>query len=177
MNLDVILAPNLPMSASDLPEPQAYAEFHPFLKGVFSQWHPTSFAIEGEPFSTAEQWMMFAKASLFADSARALAIRATIDPAQQKRLGAEVQGFDQALWDARKLAIVYRGNLEKFKQNAGALRQLLATAPALLVEANPRDWVWGCGLSETDAGIGRPSHWRGENLLGRILTRVRNELS
>lgn len=73
--------------------------------------------------------------------------------------------------------IVHQGNLAKFGQNEGARRQLLGTAPAMLVEANPRDWVWGAGLSESDAGIGRPSEWRGTNLLGRILTLVRQELA
>ena len=161
-------------TAATLPDPAAYERFHPFLRGVFSQWHVTPFLVDGARFNTAEQWMMAGKAVLFGDAERAAAIMATDDPAEQKRLGQLVAGFDTATWDSHKVAIVFRGNVEKFSQNAGARRHLIATAGAMLVEANPRDWIWGCGLAEDDPGISTPTAWRGENLLGRILTLVRD---
>jgi ribA/ribD-fused uncharacterized protein len=160
----------------DLPEPRDYARFHPFLKGVFSQWHHTPFDLHGHRFITAEQWMMFAKAQLFADEERAAAILATDDPSVQKRLGALVGDFDQVTWDRWKLDIVYQGNRAKFAMNAGAGRQLRATEAAMLVEANPRDWIWGVGLSMNDPRVLDPASWHGSNLLGRILTLVRQEL-
>lgn len=120
--------------------------------------------------------MMFGKARLFGDQAAADAILATPDPSAQKRLGQQVKAFEQGLWDAHKVDIVYRGSLAKFSQNEGARRQLAGTGQAMLVEANPRDWIWGCGLSADDPSIGKPNHWRGDNLLGRILTAVRAEL-
>jgi ribA/ribD-fused uncharacterized protein len=55
-------------------------------------------------------------------------------------------------------------------------RQLAATAGAMLVEANPRDWVWGVGLAVDDPRVHRPDEWRGSNLLGRVLTKVREVL-
>lgn len=162
---------------ADLPVPDAYDIFHPFIKGVFSQWHPTPFVVNGERFATAEQWMMACKARLFGDTSKAAAIMATEDPGEQKRHGQMVVGFDQDRWDAAKISIVLAGNLAKFQQNEGALRQLQATAPAMLVEANPRDWIWGVGLAVDDPDAHRPSAWRGSNLLGRVLTRVRDTLS
>ncbi|MBO9708752.1 MAG: NADAR family protein [Caulobacter sp.] len=164
------------LTVDDLPAPSAFATFHPFLKGVFSQWHATPFKLEGHDFATAEQWMMYGKARLFGDGTAAAAILATPDPAEQKRLGQTVRDFDQAAWDEAKVDIVHRGSLAKFGQNAGAARQLAATAGAMLVEANPRDWIWGCGLSADHPDLNRPEAWRGENLLGRILTRVREDL-
>jgi ribA/ribD-fused uncharacterized protein len=160
-----------------LPSPDDFSTFHPFLRGVFSQWHVTAFVIEGETFNTAEQWMMASKARLFADAQSARRIMATPDPVQQKRLGQSVSPFASETWDARKVDIVLRGNLAKFEQNDGARRQLLATGEAMLVEANPRDWIWGCGLAADDPGIQSPAAWRGENLLGRILTLVRQTLT
>ncbi len=118
--------------------------------------------------------MMASKAVLFGDAQRANAIMASDDPSEQKRLGQLVAEFDTATWDAHKVGIVFRGNVEKFRQNAGARRQLTATAGAMLVEANPRDWIWGCGLAADDPAISTPAAWRGENLLGRILTLVRD---
>lgn len=164
------------ITVDDLPRPDAFEAFHPFLKGVFSQWHATSFRLEDHDFATAEQWMMFGKARLFGDETVAAAILATPDPSVQKRLGQTVAAFDQATWDAHKVDIVHRGSMAKFAQNDGARRQLRSTAPAMLVEANPRDWIWGVGLSADDASIHGPENWRGENLLGRILTDVRNRL-
>ena len=167
----------VPIRPDDLPSPADFEVFHPFLKGVFSQWHATPFELGGLSFVTAEQWMMFAKAKLFEDAASANAILATNDPSQQKRLGAGVALFQQGVWDRWKTEIVYRGNLAKFSQNAGALRQLSSTSPAMLVEANPRDWIWGIGLSADNPAVNTPADWKGENLLGRILTKVRRDLA
>lgn len=164
-------------TAPDLPAPDRFTAFHPFIRGVFSQWHLTSFCIDGVVFNTAEQWMMVNKAILFGDRERATAIMGSDDPAEQKRLGQMVRNFDGPTWDRHKVAVVHEGNAAKFAQNRGAARQLMATAPAMLVEANPRDWVWGCGLAVDDPRVATPAEWPGENLLGRVLTSVREQLA
>jgi ribA/ribD-fused uncharacterized protein len=161
------------LTVEDLPKPSDYDRFEPFLRGVFSQWHPAGFEIDGQRYGCAEQWMMAQKARLFGDAARAEAILATDDPGEQKRHGQAVAGFDSETWDRWKVDIVYRGNLAKFGQNAGALRQLRGTIGAMLVEANPRDWIWGAGVAIGDPRVGDPSQWPGENLLGRVLVAVR----
>lgn len=168
--------PETILSEADLPVVADFTAFHPFIKGVFSQWHATPIEIDGLRLVTAEQWMMLAKARLFEADETAAAILATDDPAEQKRLGQQVAPFDQAVWDHHKIDIVHRGNLAKFQQNEGAARQLKATGDAMLVEANPRDWIWGVGLAIDDPRVLQPDEWRGTNLLGRILTKIRAEL-
>ena len=160
-----------------LPEPGDFERFHPFIKGVFSQWHPTPFELEGVRYSCAEQYMMAAKASLFNDQDAFDSIMATSDPALQKRLGSQVIGFEEDIWQHWRLDIVFAANHGKFAQNSGALRQLRNTDPAMLVEANPRDWNWGNGLQLNDPGNHVPTQWRGTNFLGRILTLLRINLS
>lgn len=81
-------------TANDLPQPEDFVSFAPFLKGVFSQWHQTPFELNDLHFNTAEQWMMYAKARLFDDDAAAEGILSSPDPAVQKRLGQLVRGFD-----------------------------------------------------------------------------------
>lgn len=164
------------VTESDLPRWEDYTAFHPFMKGVFSQWHTTPFSIGDYSFVTAEQWMMFSKASLFRDHRKAEEILATDDPSEQKLLGTLVESFDQEVWDRWRIEIVYTGNKAKFSQNPGAARRLANTSGGMLVEANVRDWIWGVGRAIDDPRASRPREWRGTNLLGRILTLVRDEL-
>ena len=44
------------------------------------------------------------------------------------------------------------------------------------VETNPDDSIWGIGLSDNDERIHDKSQWKGLNLLGKILTQVRDDL-
>jgi len=174
----MIVFPAMPiMGEGDLPKMDDYTDFHPFIKGVFSQWHPTPFACDGLTFNCAEQYMMAAKASLFEDAAAFATIMQNDDPALQKRLGASVRSFDEAIWHRWRMHIVYAANTAKFEQNKGAARQLHNTAPAMLVEANPRDWNWGNGLAIDNPHNHDPNQWRGTNFLGRILTQIRDTLS
>ena len=55
-------------------------------------------------------------------------------------------------------------------------KALYATYPRDLVEASPRDRLWGIGLGATNPKAQDPSQWRGKNLLGKTLTDVRDKL-
>jgi predicted NAD-dependent protein-ADP-ribosyltransferase YbiA (DUF1768 family) len=46
----------------------------------------------------------------------------------------------------------------------------------MFVEASPRDRRWGIGLSVTNPNIDDPANWRGRNLLGKVITEVRDRL-
>jgi ribA/ribD-fused uncharacterized protein len=144
---------------------------------AFSNWHPCRFSYHGVNFSSVEQFMMFSKAKLFGDEDSAALILAARHPKDQKAIGRKVKGFHLALWDTKREAIVYVGCREKFAQNRGLRSLLLATAPTELVEASPYDLVWGVGLGERDPLIADKSNWRGLNLLGVTLVKVRETLS
>jgi predicted NAD-dependent protein-ADP-ribosyltransferase YbiA (DUF1768 family) len=62
-------------------------------------------------------------------------------------------------------------------QHPGLRSILLATAPTELVEASPYDLIWGIGLGERDPRLTDRSQWRGQNLLGITLMRVRDALA
>ena len=144
---------------------------------LFSQWYPCAFEVEGQTYVCAEQFMMHGKAVLFGDTAVAREILDETSPRQHKALGRRVAGYDEQQWRAHREAVVYRGNMAKFSQNPELRDALLATAPTLLVEASPYDRIWGVGLAMSNPAIDEPSGWRGKNLLGKILTQVRNDLA
>jgi hypothetical protein len=142
----------------------------------FSQWYACKFTVGGNTFTCAEQYMMHGKALLFADTETAAKILAADHPRQHKALGRKVKPFDDATWKRERAAIVRAGNHAKFTQNAELLDQLLATKGTTLVEASPYDKIWGIGLAATDPRAKDPALWRGQNLLGKILTELRDQL-
>lgn len=148
-----------------------------FLDGPLSQWHPSPFVLNGVTYECAEQWMMHAKARLFGDTEAAEAILATPFPYEHKRLGREVRNYREEAWDGVRWPVVYAGTVAKFTQNRDLLEFLLATGDTRIVEASPFDRIWGIGLNGDDPRALDPEQWRGLNLLGEILTEVRNGLA
>jgi ribA/ribD-fused uncharacterized protein len=143
---------------------------------VFSQWWPCRFEIDGQTYSSAEQFMMASKARLFGDDEALAAILQTSDPAAVKKLGRGVRDFNENAWAAERFELVTRGNVAKFGQDAAYRAYLLGTDEDVLVEAAPRDMIWGIGLGRDHPKAADPRTWRGKNLLGFALIRARQAL-
>ena len=120
--------------------------------------------------------MMYQKAKLFGDNDTAVAILNASDQKIQKSLGRLVKGFDPHIWDENKEMIVDQGNYYKFTQNKIMLIELLSTEDRKLVEASRTDLVWGVGLDQDDPLILDEKNWKGQNLLGKVLTNLRDRL-
>ena len=148
-------------------------QFTFFWQGPFSQWYKSNFTIDGITFNTAEQYMMYNKAKLFADEDIAKQILNTGDPKTQKALGRKVKNFDMTWWNENCVQIVFRGNHAKFSQNKRLYDMLMNTNPSTLVEASPYDNIWGIGLNEEDAKKTEAAKWPGKNWLGIVLTDLR----
>ena len=86
-----------------------------------------------------------------------------LNPSDAKRLGRKVRLRSD--WETVKDKVMYDVCHAKFSQNAELRKQLLKTGDVELIEGNAwGDRVWGvCG------GVG-------ENRLGRILMRIRDEM-
>lgn len=161
----------------------------------FSQWHPSKFIApcymwqtefydqllkigfpENIVFTSAEQYMMYAKAMTFVDIDTARAIMKETNPRKIKALGRQVNRFIENTWLFYRYRIVYLANKFKFTQNDDLKEALLATRGTTIVEASPYDNIWGIGLKEDDPKAQQRSTWKGKNLLGEILTELRIEL-
>lgn len=64
----------------------------------------------------------------------------------------------------------------QFSQNDSLCEALLNTRGSTMVEASPRDRIWGIGLGAKNWKATHREHWRGTNWLGEILTDVRKEI-
>lgn len=148
-----------------------------FWKEWLSQWKESFFEdIDGVTYCCAEQYMMAHKALLFGDTESYKKIMATNNPYIHQQIGREVMGYEQRIWDEFKEDIVYKGNYYKFTQNKDLYNKLIATAPLILVEASPFDTIWGIGMDENHREINDENKWKGKNLLGKTLTKLRKNL-
>lgn len=145
-------------------------------QSCLSQWWVSPFIVDGITYKTAEHWMMAGKARLFDDSANLEKILQSNTPAEAKKLGRLVKDFDPLAWDKEKFGLVVEGNFHKFSQHEEMKRFLLSTGDCVLVEASPRDRIWGIGMGPNNASIENPSSWRGKNLLGYALMEARDKL-
>ena len=145
-------------------------------KACLSQWYPCGFEVDGFYYNCAEQFMMAEKARLLHDEETLSKIMQAYDPMEQKKLGRRVQGYDNDVWKACCFDVVVRGNIAKFSQNEKLRDFLISTGDRILVEASPKDAVWGIGLDEESPDAINPRKWPGTNLLGFALMEVRDVL-
>lgn len=142
-----------------------------------SQWFPQVFVVDGTHFASAEHFMMVSKARLFADVSAERRILAAPTPAEAKAIGREVRGFDALAWEAARFDAVVAGNVAKFGQHQELRHFLRSTGEKVLVEASPRDRIWGIGLGASNPDAREPTRWRGRNLLGFALMEARSRLA
>ncbi|MDU5950334.1 MAG: NADAR family protein, partial [Paenibacillus macerans] len=145
-------------------------------KSCFSQWWMSPFTVEGTEYSCAEQFMMAEKARLFGDDEMLAAIMQAKHPKEMKAYGRAVRNFDKDVWDRECYGIVKRASLAKFSQNSQLGDYLKSTKNRILVEASPRDRIWGIGMGQSNPDVENPLKWRGKNLLGFALTEARDEM-
>jgi len=148
-----------------------------FYGGIFSQWAECTFFsnVVQEEVNCAEQAMMLLKAMTFNDCEAYDQIKLTDDPRKQKAIGRQIQDFDQERWDQINYAGVISINRDKFSQNKAWNELLLLTDPYDFIEASPYDKIWGIGMGIDNPKLLNVDKW-GQNLLGKAITRARNEI-
>ncbi|XP_067946360.1 riboflavin biosynthesis protein VVA0006-like [Watersipora subatra] len=142
----------------------------------FSQFHSCQFTVAGVTYNCAEQYMMHQKAVMFGDTQMAKRILASSSPPQQKSFGRLVEKFDPEVWARQCREVVFNGNYAKFTQNKNLLTHLIATEGTTLVEASPRDKIWGIGMGANNPLAQNRATWKGRNYLGEALTQVRERI-
>lgn len=143
--------------------------------GAYSNFYPCIFELDGHVFPSSEHALMHCKAMLFGDTVSADKILQAKNPMAAKQLGRKVSGFEEEVWKQHREQIMERVLFEKFEQNH-KLREGILALPmdSVFVDASPYDRIWGVGRSARELKDG--AKWRGKNLLGKSLDRVKSQL-
>lgn len=155
-------------------------ETHIYFWGTFlSNWIPSDLRIiyKSKLFTNSEQLFMYLKAEYFNDWETAEEI---VDlgqiPKTAKDLGRKVKGYDEKEWAKVRENMMYTAVMAKFASSLELQEKLLDTGNKILVEGTPMDPVWGVMVHWKDDRILDQRNWKGQNLLGKVLMRVRQDL-
>jgi N-glycosidase YbiA len=132
--------------------------------GCFSNFSSHAIELADKKWATVEHYYQAHKfegtklAYLMAE------IQAAPTPEFAAKIGRDSKYQPHPDWDLRKCELMYRAVWQKFSTHLDIRQILLNTLDAEIVEDSPVDYFWGCGSDRT-----------GQNQLGRILTRVRDD--
>lgn len=157
----------------------AEAEYYPFFtkNDMLSNFYECNFDINGINYQSTEQYLFSEKAKKVGDTEMMNKIMKNRAARICKEFGESIDWpgdlFSWREFAKDKLKIA---NMAKYSKNVNLRKFLFSTAPAILVEASPHDRYWGVGLKKNDANIQDVEKWQGENMMGYLLTDIRDEL-
>lgn len=141
---------------------------------IYSNFYYSAFRHQGIVFKWSEQAIMYRKAKLFGAHDICRKIMRASTPKECRDLGRSRDiPFDNDIWDKNKMRIYEEVLMDKFS-NPQLKSKLLKTGNRIIAEASPFDKIWGIGLREDNPRAEDVNQWRGQNLLGEVLMRVRN---
>ena len=131
---------------------------------------------EGRTWTSVEQYWMYRKAKSVDDDETMNAVLQTNDPVRQKALGRNIRNLNMTTWKNQVPDIMYPILLEKFKQNEGPRKILLETGSKRIGEATTERY-WGIGRKLSDPQVLDVGKWSDDNIVGKLLEKVRTELT
>lgn len=144
--------------------------------GYLSNDFVCDFDVNGVTFKTMTQYLGYSKAMLFKDKASADRILATNDCDTIRLLENGISGYNENIWVQNRETILYNGLKAKFSQDLILRGKLVATGMEQIGKTGLNDRVWGINLAANDPKRQNKANWRGMNLLGKNLMRLRIEL-
>lgn len=149
-----------------------YGRFSPF-----SNFYPVVLCIDGYAYSSVEQYYQYCRAVHVGKSEVAAQIMLSSDPIDMKRLGDQCKSpsLTDTWYGANSDCCMAKALKAKF--NKQMFKEILKkTEQRSLVECNKYDSYWSCGFAGTDPKCGDKKAWKGKNLMGSLLEKIRYEL-
>ncbi|KAG6616926.1 NADAR family protein [Phytophthora cinnamomi] len=160
--------------------------------GFLSNFYPCEFIdAHGRHFFSSEQYFMKRKQEMFdpQNEELAVAILRAKSPPVAKKLGRQVENYDDEVWSEHRYEVMLEALKLKFSSDEALAAKLVATGDKRLYEASRHDAVWGIGLSVAsvakmfredkafrrtgDVAVETQAQCFGTNLLGNALTEAR----
>ena len=139
----------------------------------FSNFYPAQFTLNGIHYSSSEQFIQ--KAVHSGDKITAEKILRAKTAISCKQLSYHIQNYNHQEWVVVAQELCLKGISAKFEQNPSLSKKLLLTGEKILVESS-RDDVWKTGIPLFHWDCLNKSQWKGNGILGNILTEVRCNL-
>lgn len=149
-----------------------------FWGSAFSNFYPCHFQEGDWHWISSEQCFMAKKAEYFKDTEILEEILKAETPEKAKKLGRKVKNFDTEKWSKVCFDKMYDAVYAKFSQNSD-LKELLLSSDfedKSFVEGSPFDGIWGVKMDWRNPDIDNEENWQGQNLLGKVLNKVREDL-
>lgn len=149
-----------------------------FWGSPLSNFYECSFEEKGIVWKSSEQCFMAKKAAYFDDFEIYDMILESETPKDAKKLGRQVRDFDSNKWLEVCFDEMYDAVYAKFSQNEDLKKLLLSKdfEGKGFVEGSPFDEIWGVKMDWRNPNIDDEGNWQGQNLLGKVLNKVREEL-
>jgi len=138
-----------------------YSVTHEF--GEFSNFALYPIKLKKKTWQTSEHYFQAMK---FESSKDQASVQKAKTPMEAARKGRDRKKKLRKNWESSKDHVMYEAVLAKFTQHEDLKTLLLSTGDSKIIEDTEDDSYWGNG-----------SDGKGKNMLGRILMRVRSELS
>jgi ribA/ribD-fused uncharacterized protein len=139
-----------------------HATFYEAKWYIFSNF--SSFAV----YWHDQDWMTVEhayQASKFMDEAIRTLVRNARSAHDSKEVARANHNKVRPDWDEVKLGLMEEILRAKLEQHPYIQQKLLESGDAIIVEDSPKDSYWGCGPD-----------WKGENYLGRLWMKLRDEI-
>lgn len=141
-----------------------------------STYYPCNITVYDVKYRSVQQMYQALKAKHFGDLTAYTMIMKSWSPRTQGEIGSTVENFNPENWQKKSQEVMERAIKLKFEQNEKERKFLLDTGKAILVFASQNQPYWGNGLSMEAEENTVPANWKGNNKLGAILMKVRDEL-
>jgi ribA/ribD-fused uncharacterized protein len=137
-----------------------------------SNFHPAPIRSDRHTFANVEQMYQYTKAEKANDQVAMKKILEAESPAECKAVGDRVR--ESADWAREKEAVMRQALYLKFTQNQHLKDFLLQIQTREIAEASPNDLFWGTGVGLRRAEVTNVNLWKGQNVLGKLLSEIRN---